>query len=82
MFPHYIYQNIDILAVMTIQKNNFGFHGNQKTQGHKHQLNNLYFKYQVCQIKSKHLNNFLQLRLFFHEPRCTSTSAYSAIEIP
>ena len=70
MFPHYIFENIDILAVMTIRKNNFGFHGNRKTQGHKHQLNNLYFKYQVCQIKLRHLNTFLQFRLFFHEPHC------------
>ena len=45
MFPDNICQNIDILAVIDVQKNNFGFHGNQKTQGQKHQLNNLYFKY-------------------------------------
>ena len=45
MFPNYIYQNIDILAVIKTRKNDFGFHSNQKTQGHKHQLNNLYFKY-------------------------------------
>ena len=30
MFPRYIYQNKDILAVMTVQKNDFGFQGNQK----------------------------------------------------
>ena len=70
MFPHLIFENIDILAVMTVQKNNFGFHGNRKTQGHKHQLNNLYFKYQVCQMKLRHLNTFLQFRLIFHEPHC------------
>ena len=70
MFPHYIYQNIDILAVMTVQKNDFGFHGNRKTQGQKHQLNILYFKYQVCRVKSRHLNTFLQFRLLFHEPHC------------
>ena len=46
MFPYHICENIDIIAVMTVQKNNFGFHGNQKTEGHKHQLNNLYLKYQ------------------------------------
>ena len=40
---------------MSVRKNNFGFHGNWKTQGHKHQLNNLYFKYQVCQMKLRHL---------------------------
>ena len=62
MFPDYIYQNIDILAVIDAWKNNFGFHSNQKTQGHKHQLNNLYFKYQVCQMKLRHLNTFLQFR--------------------
>ena len=71
MFPHHICENIDILAVMTVRKNNFGFHGNRKTQGHKHQLNNLYFKYQVCQMKLRHLNTFLQFRLLFHEPHCT-----------
>ena len=70
MFPDYICQNIDILAVINDRKNNFGFHGNRKTQGHKHQLNNLYFKYQVCQMKLRHLNTFLQFRLLFHEPHC------------
>ena len=70
MFPDYINQNIDILAVIDAWKNNFGFHSNQKTQGHKHQLNNLYFKYQVCQIKLRHLNTFLQFRLLFHKPHC------------
>ena len=49
------------------------FHRNRKTQGHKHQLNNLYFKYQVCQMKLRHLNTFLQFRLLFHEPHCTKT---------
>ena len=73
MFPHYICKNIDILAVMTVRKNNFGFHGNRKTQGHKHQLNNLYFKYQVCQIKLRYLNTFLQFRLLLHEPHCTAS---------
>ena len=70
MFPDYIYQNIDILAVIDAWKNNFGFHSNRKTQGHKHQLNNLYFKYQVYQMKLRHLNTFLQFRLIFHEPHC------------
>ena len=70
MFPDYICQNFDILAVRNVRKNNFGFHGNRKTQGHKHQLNNLYFKYQVCQMKWRHLNTFLQFRLSFHEPHC------------
>ena len=51
MFLTHIYQNIDILAVMDDQKKDFGFHSNQQTQGHKHQLNNLHFKYQGCQIK-------------------------------
>ena len=32
-------------------KNNFGFHSNRKTQGQKHEVNNLYFKYQICQMK-------------------------------
>ena len=51
MFPDNICQNINILVVIDIQKNNFSFHSNRKTQGQKHQLNNLYFKYQVWQIK-------------------------------
>ena len=67
MFPNYICQNIDILAVINAQKNDFGFHSNQKTQGHKYQLNNLNFKYQVYQMKLRHLNTFLQFRLLFHE---------------
>ena len=71
MFLDYVYQNNDILAVINAQKNNFGFHSNRKTQGHKHQLNNLYFKYQVCQMKLRHLNTFLQFRLLFHEPHYT-----------
>ena len=45
MFPYYIRKNIDILAVMIVYENNSSFHINQKTQGHKHQLNKLYFKY-------------------------------------
>ena len=55
---------------MSVRKNNFGFHSNQKTQGHKHQLNNLYFKHKVCQIKLRHLNTFLQFWLLFYEPHC------------
>ena len=70
MFPDNICQNIDILVVINVQKNNFGFHSNQKTQGQKHQVNNLYFKYQVYQMKLRHLNTFLQFRLLFHEPHC------------
>ena len=73
MFPDNICQNIDILVVINVQKNNFGFHSNQKTQGQKHQVNNLYFKYQVCQMKLRHLNTFLQFRLLFHKPHCTIT---------
>ena len=72
MFPDNISQNIDILVVMNVWKNNFGFHSNQKTQGQKHRVNNLYFKYQVCQMKLRHLNTFLQFRLLFHEPHCTN----------
>ena len=75
MFPDNICQNIDILVVINVQKNNFGFHSNQKTQGQKHRVNNLNFKYQVCQIKLRHLNTFLQFRLLFHEPHCISTEA-------
>ena len=71
MFPDNICQNIDILVVINVRKNNFGFHSNRKTQGQKHQVNNLYFKYQVCQMKLRHLNTFLQFRLLFHEPHCT-----------
>ena len=70
MFPDHICQNIDILAVIIAKKNNFGFYSNQKTRGHKHQLNNIHFKYQVSQIKLKDLNTFLQFRLLFHEPHC------------
>ena len=66
MFPDNISQNIDILVVINVWKNNFGFQSNQKTQGQKHRLNNLYFKYQVCQMKLRHLN-------IFHEPHCTLT---------
>ena len=71
MFPDNICQNIDILVVISVQKNNFGFHSNRKTQRQKHQVNNLYFKYQVCQMKLRHLNTFLQFRLLFREPHCT-----------
>ena len=56
MFPDYICQNFDILAVTNVWKNDFGFHSNQ--------LNNLHFKYQTCQMKLRHLNTFLQFRLF------------------
>ena len=59
----HICQNIDLLAVMSDQKNDFGYHGKQGTQRHKHQLNNLYFKYQHCQIKLTYLNSFLQFKL-------------------
>ena len=68
MFPDNICQNIDILVVINVQKNNFGFHSNQKTQEQEHRLNNLYFKYQVCEMKLRHLNTFLQFRLLFQEP--------------
>ena len=54
MFPDNICQHIDILVVINVQKNNFGFHSSQKTQGQKHQVNNLNFKYRVCQIKLGH----------------------------
>ena len=70
MFLCHICQNIDIIAIMNDQKNDFGFHSNRKTQGQKHRLNNLYFKYQVWQMKLRHLNTFLQFRLLFHEPHC------------
>ena len=70
MFPDDICQNIDILEFINVQKNNFGFHSNRKTQGQKHQLNNLYFKYQVYQMKLRHLNSFLLFRLLFQEPHC------------
>ena len=69
-------ENIDNLAVMSVRKNNFSFHGNRITQGHKHQLNNLYFKYQVCQIKSRQLNTFLQFRLLFHKPHCMDADKF------
>merc|ERR1712105_208239 len=39
--------------------------------GQKHQVNNLYFKYHVCQMILRHLNTFLQFRLLFHEPHCS-----------
>ena len=41
MFPDNICQNIDILVVINFQKNDFGFHSNQKTQGQNHRGNNL-----------------------------------------
>ena len=50
MFPDNICQNSDILIVTNVQKNNFGFHSNRKTQGQKHQLNNLYFKFVIFVI--------------------------------
>ena len=73
MFPDNICQNIDILVVINAWKNNFGFHSNQKTQGQKHRLNNLHFRYQICQMKLRHLNTFLQLSLLFHESHCIKT---------
>ena len=63
MFPDNISPNIDILVVINVLKNNFGFHSDQKTQGEKQQLNDLYFRYQICQMKLGHLNTFLQFRL-------------------
>ena len=71
MFLDNISQNIDILVVINVWKNNFGFHSNRKTQGQKHQVNNLYFKYQVCHMKLRHLNTFLQFRLLYNKPHCT-----------
>ena len=71
MFPDYICRNINIQVVISIKKDNFGFHSNQKTEGQKHRVINLNFKYQVCQMKLRHLNTFLQFRLLFHEPHCT-----------
>ena len=70
MFPDNISPNIDILVDINVWKNSFGFHSNRKTQGQKHRVNNLYFKYQVSQMKLRHLNTFLQFRLLFHEPHC------------
>ena len=55
MFLAYIGKDIGNLAVMNDHKNDFGFHSNQKTQGHKRQLNNLYFKDQHCQMKLRYL---------------------------
>ena len=81
MFPDNISQNIDILVVIDVWKNNFGFHSNQKTQGQKHGVNNLNFKYQICQIKLRHLNTFLQIRLSFHEPHCTPLISHFAISL-
>ena len=68
MFPDNISQNIDILAVINVLKDNFGFHSNQKTQGQKHRVNNLNFKYQVCQMKLRHLNTFLQFSCYSTNP--------------
>ena len=34
-----------------------------------HQLSNSYFKYQVCQMKLRHFNAFLQLGLLFRKPQ-------------
>ena len=56
MFPDNISQTIDILVVMNVWKNYFGFQSNRKTQGQKHWVDNLYFKYQVCQMKLRHLS--------------------------
>ena len=77
MFPDNISWNIDILVVINVWKNNFGFHSNRKTQGQNHQVNNLYFKYQVCVVKLRHLNTFLQSRLLFHEPHCRWSKSLS-----
>ena len=71
MFPDNISQNIDILVIINVWKNSFGFHSNQKTQGQKRRVNNLNFKYQVCQMILSHFNTFLQFRLLFHEPHCS-----------
>ena len=68
MFPDNICQNIDILVVINVQKNDFGFHSNRETQGQKHRVNNLHFKYQVYKMKLRHLNTFLQFRLLFLVP--------------
>ena len=43
MYPDYIYQNIDILEVIKVQKKNFGFHSNSGTKASIEQLK--YFKY-------------------------------------
>ena len=71
MFPGYICENIDILAVMTVQKNTFGFRGNWKTQGHKHQLN-IFQISSLSKKKTKKKNTLLQFKLLFHEPPCTT----------
>ena len=52
MFPHYICENIDILAVMMIQKNSFCFHCNQKTQGSMEQL-----IFQILSLEQQWNNN-------------------------
>ena len=82
MFPDNICQNIDILVVINVQKNNFGFHSNRKTQGQKHQVNNLYFINQVCQMILRHLNTFLHFRLLFHEPHCRDAEMSTWIWAP
>ena len=75
MFPNCICQNIDILVIVNVWEKIFGFHSNQKTQGHW--LNNLYFKYQIYKIKLRHLHYFLQFRLLFHEPHCKSSEVFN-----
>ena len=69
MFPDHICQNLDILTVMNARKIILISIATEKLR-HKHQLNNLHSKYQVCEMKLKHLNTFLQFRLLFHEPHC------------
>ena len=55
MFPDNICQNIDILVVMNVQKNNFGFHSNQKTQGQKASIEQLIFRISSFSNKIKTL---------------------------
>ena len=81
MFPDNVSQNIDVLVVINVWKNNFGFHSNHKTQGQKHRVNNLYFKYQVCQTKIRHLNTFLQFKLLFHKPHCKQRAMFLEMQI-
>ena len=71
MFLLHISQNIDILQIWMIKRNDFGFHSNRQTQGHKHQLNILDLKHQVCLTKLRYSNIFLQFRLLLHKPHCT-----------
>ena len=40
-----------------------------------------YFKYQVCKMKLKRLNTFLQFRLLFHEPHCIYRPQYENLTI-